>query len=191
MAVRVWELRGSECCPVIGQIQVASPRWDNITSPETELTSRWCSNSRTFVEPMSEAKQMTAAQAAGAASHTMVVFLHRRASWPQTSIEKVLFDVEYSRVLVFQGGVIECSSRMTGNCQVRFLEGWPPAMGAGYSAEQMQTLASVVTRRERKMLGALFAVGTEGCISSVMGNTTLPAYRGHLNYLTCPISGTE
>jgi hypothetical protein len=64
----------------------------------------------------------------------MVVFLHRRASWPQTSIEKVLFDVEYSRVLVFQGGVIECSSRMTGNCQVRFLEGWPPAMGAGYSA---------------------------------------------------------
>ena len=152
MAVRVSELRGSECCPVIGQIQVASPRWDNITSPETELTSRWCSNSRTFVEPMSEAKQMTAAQAAGAASHTMVVFLHRRASWPQTSIEKVLFDVEYSRVLVFQGGVIECSSRMTGNCQVRFLEGWPPAMGAGYSTQNIQMLVSVVTRREPKML---------------------------------------
>ena len=52
----------------------------------------------------------------------MVVFLHRRASWPQTSIEKVLFDVEYSRVLVFQGGVIECSSRMTGNCQVRLCD---------------------------------------------------------------------
>jgi hypothetical protein len=67
----------------------------------------------------------------------MVVFLHRRVSWPQTSIEKVLFDVEYSRVLVFQGGVIECSSRMTENCQVRFLEGWPPAMGAGYSAENL------------------------------------------------------
>jgi hypothetical protein len=72
MAVRVSELRGSERCPVIGQIEVASPRWDKITSPETELTSRWCSNSRTFVEPTSEAKQMTAAQAAGAASHTMV-----------------------------------------------------------------------------------------------------------------------
>jgi hypothetical protein len=43
---------------------------------------------------MSEAKQMTAAQAAGAASRTMVVFLHRRVSWPQTRIEKVLFDVE-------------------------------------------------------------------------------------------------
>src|SRR6266581_5650577 len=27
-------------------------RWDKITSPETELTSRWCSNSRTSVEPM-------------------------------------------------------------------------------------------------------------------------------------------
>src|SRR5437016_11143847 len=52
----------------------------------------------------------------------MVVFLHRRGSWPQTSIEKVLFDVEYSRVLVFQGGVIECSSRMTGNCQVRLCD---------------------------------------------------------------------
>jgi hypothetical protein len=69
----------------------------------------------------------------------MVVFFHRRASWPQTSIEKVLFDVEYSRVLVFQGGVIERSSRMTGNCQVRFLEGWPPAMGAGYSAEFLRS----------------------------------------------------
>src|SRR5260370_672116 len=94
MAVRVSELPRSEWCPVIGQIGVASPRWDKITSPETALTSRWCSNSRTFVEPMSEAKQMTAAQAAGAASHTMVVFLHRRVSWPQTCIEKVLFGIK-------------------------------------------------------------------------------------------------
>jgi hypothetical protein len=43
---------------------------------------------------MSEAKQMTTAQAAGAASRTMAVFLYRRVSWPQTCIEKVLFDVE-------------------------------------------------------------------------------------------------
>ena len=70
MAMRIAELRKSECCPVIGQTEVALPRRDNITSPETGLTSRWCSNSRIFVEPMSEAKQMTAAQAAGAASHT-------------------------------------------------------------------------------------------------------------------------
>jgi hypothetical protein len=34
MAVRVSELRGSERCPVIGQIEVASPRWDKITLPD-------------------------------------------------------------------------------------------------------------------------------------------------------------
>ena len=70
MVMRIAELRKSECCPVIGQIEVALPRRDNITSPETGLTSRWCSNSRPFVEPMKEAMQMTAAQAAGTASHT-------------------------------------------------------------------------------------------------------------------------
>jgi len=71
MAMRIAELRKSECCPVIGQIEVALPfLGDHITSPETEQTSRWCSNSRTFEEPMDEAKQMTTAQAVGAASHT-------------------------------------------------------------------------------------------------------------------------
>ena len=49
----VAELRQSECCPVIGQIEVALSFWDNnITSPETEPTSWWCSNSRTFEEPI-------------------------------------------------------------------------------------------------------------------------------------------
>ncbi len=48
---------------------------------------------------------------------------------------------------------------------------------SGYSVEHMQTLASVVTPRERKMLGALFAVGTEGSISSVMGNNTAGVQR--------------
>ena len=135
MAVRESELRGSECCPVIGQIKVESHRWDNMTSPETELTSRWCSNSRTFVEPMQEAKQMTAAQAAGAASHTLVVS-PTAVRVGRRSVSSRLYSsvVEYSRVLVFHGGVLECSSRMKGNFQVRFLEGWPPAMGAGYSA---------------------------------------------------------
>ncbi len=74
MAMRVTEMGASEGCPVIGQIEVASPYRDNITSPETELTSRWCSNSRPLVEPMKEAKQMTTAQAVGAASHTLVGF---------------------------------------------------------------------------------------------------------------------
>jgi hypothetical protein len=60
---------------------------DNITSPETEQTSRWCSSSRTFAEPINEAKQMTTTQAVGAASHTPGGFIHRRVSWPQTRIE--------------------------------------------------------------------------------------------------------
>src|SRR6266852_2014179 len=70
MAMRVTEMGASEGCPVIGQIEVASPQGDNITSPETELTSRWCSSSRTLEEPMYEAKQMTTGQPVGAASHT-------------------------------------------------------------------------------------------------------------------------
>jgi hypothetical protein len=57
MAVRVAELRESERCPVIGQTEVASPPRDNITLPETELTSQWCSISRPFVAPMQKAKQ--------------------------------------------------------------------------------------------------------------------------------------
>jgi RNA-directed DNA polymerase len=48
---------------------VASPQGDNITSPETELTSQWCSSSRPLEEPMKEAKQMTTAQAVGGASN--------------------------------------------------------------------------------------------------------------------------
>ena len=70
MVMRIAELRKSECCPVIGQIEVALPLGDHITSLETEPTSRWYSNSRTFAEPINEATQMTTAQAVGAASHT-------------------------------------------------------------------------------------------------------------------------
>src|ERR1039457_6041584 len=44
-----------------------------------------------------------------------------------------LIRFESGRVLVFQVGVLGCSSRMTGNLQVRFLEGWAPAMVPGYS----------------------------------------------------------
>jgi len=61
MAMRVTEMGESEGCLVIGQIEVASPQGDNITSPETELTSRWCSSSRPLEDPMKEAKQMTTA----------------------------------------------------------------------------------------------------------------------------------
>jgi hypothetical protein len=120
--------------------------------------------------------QRTVAQAAGAASHTLVVS-PTAVRVGRRSVSSRLYSsvVEYSRVLVFHGGVLECSSRMKGNFQVRFLEGWPPAMGAGYSAEHKQTLLSVVNLRERKMLGAPFAVGTEADWSSLMGNKSLPA----------------
>src|ERR1700693_2349070 len=133
MAMRVTEMGESEGCPVIGQIEVASPPGDNITSPETELTSRWCSNSRPLEEPMNEAKQMTTAQAVGAASHTLGGFSTavRIGSKPVSSRSYLVF--ESGRVLVFQVGVLGCSSRMTGNLQVRFLEGWAPAMVPGYS----------------------------------------------------------
>jgi hypothetical protein len=53
----------------------------------------------------------------------------------------------------FFGGVIECSSRMTGNCQVRFLEGWPPAMGAGHSAVRAAAQLDVGTDRSGSLAG--------------------------------------
>ena len=87
MAMRVTEMRGSEGCSVIGQIEVASPLCDNSTSPETEPTSRWCSNSRPLEEPRKEAKQMTTVQTVGAASHASLGFFHRRVIRLPTSIE--------------------------------------------------------------------------------------------------------
>jgi len=45
----------------------------------------------------------------------------------------------------------------------------------------MQTLASAVRIKGRKMLCALLAVGTTARSSVVMGATTLPTYREHLN----------
>ena len=69
--MRVTEMGASESCPVMGQIEVASPRGDKITSPETELTSCWCSAREHLEEPMHEAKQMTTGQPVGAASHTI------------------------------------------------------------------------------------------------------------------------
>src|ERR1022692_1385021 len=38
---------------------------------------------------------------------------------------------------------------MTGNCQVRFLEGWPPAMGAGYSAHRIDSETRCQTSTHR------------------------------------------
>jgi len=53
------------------------------------------------------------------ASRTMVVFLHRRVSWPQTCIEKVLFDVEY-----FSLRACISKKQATGGAPDRFLVGF-------------------------------------------------------------------
>src|SRR6266403_5037612 len=70
MAVRVTEMGESEGCPVIGQIEVASPRADKITSVGNGADFLLVLNSRSLEEPMHEAKQMTTGQPVGAASHT-------------------------------------------------------------------------------------------------------------------------
>src|SRR5260370_33454864 len=143
--MRVTEMGASEGCPVIGQTEVASPQGDNITSPETELTSYWCSSSRTLEEPMYEAKQMTTGQPVGAASDTTGGFFFPPPRESAASQYRVgLLRFESGRVLVFQGGVFGCSSRMTGNLQVRFLEGWAPAMAPGHSTVIRAGLSGLV-----------------------------------------------
>jgi len=55
----------------------------------------------------------------------------------------------------------------------------------------MQTLVSVVTRKERKMLGALIAVRNEVSYFLRHGLIKLPAYREHLNYLHVVVSAEQ
>src|SRR5713101_8871850 len=128
MAMRVTEMGASEGCPVIGQTEVASPCWDKITSPETELTSCWCSNSRTLEEPMHEAKQMTTWQLVGAASHTTVIPPPCESAASQYRVGLIRFAP--GRVLVFQGGVFGCSSRMNGKPSSPVLRGLGASNGA-------------------------------------------------------------
>src|SRR5260370_40057858 len=77
---------------------------------------------------------MTTGQAVGAATEQTGGFFFPAARESAASQYRVgLLRFESGRVLVFQGGVFGCSSRMRGNLQVRFLEGWAPAMAPGYS----------------------------------------------------------
>jgi hypothetical protein len=131
MALRVTEMGASEGCPVTGQIEVASPGWDNITSPETELTSCWCSNSRTLEEPMHEAKQMTTGQPVGAASHTIGGFSTvARIGSKSVSSRSDLICFVSGRVLFVHGGVFGCSSRMNGKPSSPVLRGLGASNGA-------------------------------------------------------------
>ena len=69
--MRVTEMGASEGCPVIGQIEVASPRGGQDHLAGNGADFLLVLSSRTLEEPMHEAKQMTMAQAMGAASHTV------------------------------------------------------------------------------------------------------------------------
>jgi hypothetical protein len=68
----------------------------------------------------------------------MVVFLHRRVSWPQTSIEKVLFDVKYSRVLVFQGGRYRMLEPDDGKLSSPVLSGLAPSNGGWLLGRELE-----------------------------------------------------
>jgi hypothetical protein len=81
---------------------------------------------------MKEAKQMTMGQPVGAASHMADGFSSAvRISSKSLSSRSGFFWIRLRPR--FSGGVFECSSRMKGNFQVRFLEGRVPAMAPGYS----------------------------------------------------------
>ena len=87
MAVRVSELRGSECCPVIGQIVVALPRLG-----QHYLTANGADFAMVFkLETICGTDEGSKANDGGASRwcslpHARWIF-HRRASWPQISIE--------------------------------------------------------------------------------------------------------
>src|SRR6266566_1504374 len=119
---------------------------------------------------MKEAKQMTTAQAVGAASHTLVDSPPPCES-AASQYRVGLIRFESGRVLVFQGGVFGCSSRMTGNLQVRFLEGWAPAMAPGHSTCGTQRLERLSQHK-----------------ASFPGSGNVSRIRGTVRRLGCPRS---
>src|SRR6266481_2368095 len=106
MAMRVTEMGASEGCPVIGQIEVASP----------------------LGEQMHEAKQMTTGQPVGAASHTTVIPPPCESAASPYRVGLLRF--ASGCVLVFHGGVFECSSRLNGKPSSPVLRGLGASNGA-------------------------------------------------------------
>jgi hypothetical protein len=87
MAVRESELRGSECCPVIGQIKVESPRWG-----QHDLAGNGADFAMVFqFENICGTDAGSQANDGGASCWCSFPhvggFPHCRASWPQISIE--------------------------------------------------------------------------------------------------------
>ena len=80
---------------------------------------------------MHEAKQMTTAQAVGAASHTLGEFsIAVRIGSKSVSSRSDSFRFASGRVLVIHGGVFGCSSRMNGKPSSPVLRGLGASNGA-------------------------------------------------------------
>jgi hypothetical protein len=87
-------------------------------------------NSRTLEEPMYDAKQMTTGQPVGAASHTTGDSTAVRIGSKSVSSRSASPLFEPGRVLVVQGDVFGCSSRMNGKPSRPVLRGLGARNGA-------------------------------------------------------------
>src|SRR5712691_4467775 len=129
MAMRVTEMGASEGCPVIGQTEVASLHCDNITSPETELTSCWCSARELLrtrcLKPRKCRRGNPLVQL-----HTRPVDFPSPRESAASQYRVGLLRFESGCVLVFQGGVFGCSSRMNGKPSSPVLRGLGASNGA-------------------------------------------------------------
>jgi len=107
---------------------------------------------------MHEAKQMTTWQLVGAASHTTVIPPPCESAASQYRVGLIRFAP--GRVLVFQGGVFGCSSRMNGKPSSTVLRGLGASNGArlldpnGFTAELPVTrgVVPIKTKVCRKVL---------------------------------------
>src|SRR5712691_8178576 len=159
MAMRVTEMGASEGCPVIGQIEVASPRGDKITSPETELTSCWCS-ARELLRNRCMKQSKCRWRKPLVQLHTRPVDFPSPRESAASPYRVGLLRFESGCVLVFQGGVFGCSSRMNGNPSSPVLRGLGASNGArlldpnGFTAELPVTrgVVPIKTKVCRKVL---------------------------------------
>src|SRR6266852_1175679 len=131
MAMRVTEMGESEGCPVIEQIEGASPRGDKITSPETELTSCWCSARELLRNRcMKQSKLRRGNPLVQLHTRPVEFFFPPPCESAASQYRVGLIRFESGRVLVFHGGVFGCSSRMNGKPSSPVLRGLGASNGA-------------------------------------------------------------
>jgi len=133
MAMRIAELRKSECCPLIGQIEVVSLLGQHHLagngadfSVVLKLENVWRTNE------WSKANDDGASCWCGFTHAWWILSIAVRVGGKPVSSRSYSYLTEAASSF-FHGGVIECSSRMRGNFQVRFLEGWAAARPPGHS----------------------------------------------------------